>query len=106
MINDNVAQSVCIAYSEKVKSLADPAEFDKILNSLRSQKSVPQVVVCFCEGRTMHMMFKAQQRLRQQFPKMRPFQWICSDGWNDRLDVVEGVELEAAGSFSIRFETF
>ncbi|VDN01111.1 unnamed protein product [Thelazia callipaeda] len=104
-INNNLARNVCIAYSEKVNSLAEPAEFDRILNSLRSQKSVPQVVVCFCEGRTMHEMFKAQQRLRQRNPNMRAFQWICSDGWNDRLDVVDGVELEAAGSFSIRIHS-
>lgn len=50
----------------------------------------------------MHGMFKAQQRLRKKNPEIRPFQWICSDGWNDRLDVVDGVELEATGSFSIR----
>ncbi|VDK43446.1 unnamed protein product [Anisakis simplex] len=99
------SDDVCIAYSEKVKSLAEPAEFDKILNSLRSQKSRPQVVVCFCEGRTMHEMFKAQKRLRLLDPTMEPFQWIGSDGWADRLDVVDGVEHEAAGSFSIRIHS-
>lgn len=197
-ITEHFREVICIAYSEKVKSLAGPAEFDKILNSLRCfyhwylpfnvpnkenncdcdrnckiaemvlyicifwitkvswifcssllksvdlkrayhptrkflpeyamlddrakchhvrrifyfnstilyasriQKSRPQVVVCFCEGRTMHKMFKAQQRLRQAYPDMKPFQYICSDGWNDRLDVVDGVENEAIGSFSIR----
>ncbi|CAG9536692.1 unnamed protein product [Cercopithifilaria johnstoni] len=105
IINSDLSGNVCIAYSEKVKSLAEPAEFDKILNSLSNQKSVPQVVVCFCEGLTMHGMFKAQQRLRRRNPKIRPFQWICSDGWNDRLDVVDGVEHEAAGSFSIRIHS-
>uniref|UniRef100_A0A915PZJ0 G-protein coupled receptors family 3 profile domain-containing protein n=1 Tax=Setaria digitata TaxID=48799 RepID=A0A915PZJ0_9BILA len=105
MINSDQSENVCIAYSEKVKSLAEPAEFEKILNALSSQKSVPQVVVCFCEGLTMHGMFKAQQRLRKKNPKLRPFQWICTDGWNDRLDVVDGVELEAAGSFSIRIHS-
>lgn len=35
MINSDLSGNVCIAYSEKVKSLAEPAEFDKILNSLR-----------------------------------------------------------------------
>ncbi|KHN88099.1 Metabotropic glutamate receptor 5, partial [Toxocara canis] len=99
------SDDVCIAYSEKVKSLAEPAEFDKILNSLRSQKSRPQVVVCFCEGRTMHEMFKAQKRLRLADPTMQPFQWIGSDGWADRFDVVDGVEYEAAGSFSIRIHS-
>lgn len=67
-----------------------------------SQKSVPHVVICFCEGLTMRGMFKAQQRLRRRNPEIQPFQWICSDGWNDRLDVVDGIEDEAAGSFSIR----
>ncbi|VDM93187.1 unnamed protein product, partial [Onchocerca ochengi] len=105
LINSDLSENLCIAYSEKVKSLAEPAEFDKILTSLSSQKKVPQVVVCFCEGLTMRGMFKAQQRLRQKNPEMRPYQWICSDGWNDRLDVVNGVELEAAGSFSIRIHS-
>ncbi|VBB31958.1 unnamed protein product [Acanthocheilonema viteae] len=105
MINNDLSENVCIAYSEKVKSLAEPAEFDKILNTLSSQKSVPQVVVCFCEGLTMHEMFKAQQRRRRRNPGIRPFQWICSDGWNDRLDVVDGVEHEATGSFSIRIHS-
>ncbi|KAM3722055.1 Metabotropic glutamate receptor [Dirofilaria immitis] len=105
LISNDLSGNVCIAYSEKVKSLAEPAEFDRILTSLSSQKTVPQVVVCFCEGLTMHGMFKAQRRLRQKNPEIRPFQWICSDGWNDRLDVVEGVEFEAAGSFSIRIHS-
>lgn len=35
IVNNNPSESVCIAFSEKVKSLAEPAEFDKILNSLR-----------------------------------------------------------------------
>ncbi|VDN50893.1 unnamed protein product [Dracunculus medinensis] len=97
--------NICIAYSEKVKSLAEPVEFDKILASIWKQKSRPQVIVCFCEGRTMHEMFKAQRRLRKDNPSIKPFQWIGSDGWADRLDVVEGVEQEAAGSFSIRIHS-
>ncbi|VDK85939.1 unnamed protein product [Litomosoides sigmodontis] len=105
IVNNDPSESVCIAFSEKVKSLAEPAEFDKILNSLSSQKSVPHVVICFCEGLTMRGMFKAQQRLRRRNPEMQPFQWICSDGWNDRLDVVDGIEDEAAGSFSIRIHS-
>lgn len=39
MINDDRSENVCIAYSEKVKSLAEPAEFDKILNSLKYEIS-------------------------------------------------------------------
>lgn len=54
----------------------------------------------------MHEMFKAQRRLRKDNPSIKPFQWIGSDGWADRLDVVEGVEQEAAGSFSIRCYEF
>ena len=33
---------------------------------------------------------------------MKRFQWIGSDGWADRNDVVEDLEQEAEGSFSIR----
>lgn len=33
---------------------------------------------------------------------MKRFQWIGSDGWADRNDVVEDLEEEAEGSFSIR----
>ncbi|KAK0425117.1 hypothetical protein QR680_009040 [Steinernema hermaphroditum] len=96
---------VCIAYSEKIKSLADPEDFDKVLTSLTSQKSRPQVVVCFCEGQTMHQIFKAQKRMKERNSTTKGFQWIGSDGWADRLDVVDDVEEEAAGSFSIRIHS-
>jgi hypothetical protein len=29
------------------------------------------------------------------------FQWIGSDGWADRQDVVDDVEIQAAGSLSV-----
>ncbi|KAL3097119.1 hypothetical protein niasHS_002835 [Heterodera schachtii] len=48
-----------------------------------------------------------QQQQQQQYhhQNVNAFQWIGSDGWADRLDVVEGVEEEAAGSFSIRIHS-
>ncbi|EPB78763.1 hypothetical protein ANCCEY_02153 [Ancylostoma ceylanicum] len=54
---------VCVAYSEKIKSLASEAEYKNVLKSLAGQKSRPQVVVCFCEGLTIRNFFQAQKEL-------------------------------------------
>ncbi|TKR93574.1 hypothetical protein L596_008000 [Steinernema carpocapsae] len=53
----------------------------------------------------MHQLFHAQKRMRERNNITRGFQWIGSDGWADRLDVVDDVEDEAAGSFSIRIHS-
>ncbi|KHJ85220.1 hypothetical protein OESDEN_15058, partial [Oesophagostomum dentatum] len=73
-----------------------------VLKSLSSQKSRPQVVVCFCEGLSIRNFFQAQKELIRKNKHFKRFQWIGSDGWADRNDVVEGLEEEAEGSFSIR----
>ncbi|CAD6184781.1 unnamed protein product [Caenorhabditis auriculariae] len=93
---------VCIAYSEKIKTLAGDSEYRKVLTSLSTQKARPQVVVCFCEGLSIRMFFQAQKHLAKRNKSFKRFQWIGSDGWADRNDVVEGLESEAEGSFSIR----
>ncbi|CAB3408217.1 unnamed protein product [Caenorhabditis bovis] len=96
------SSNVCIAYQEKIKTLASDEEYRKVLLSLSSQKVRPQVVVCFCEGASMRQFFKAQQFLAKKTRTFKRFQWIGSDGWADRNDVVEELEQEAEGSFSIR----
>ncbi|KAF1770540.1 hypothetical protein GCK72_002359 [Caenorhabditis remanei] len=96
------SSSVCIAYSEKIKTLASDQEYRQVLTRLDSQNSRPQVVVCFCEGASMRQFFKAQKHLADGKGQMKRFQWIGSDGWADRNDVVEDLEQEAEGSFSIR----
>ena len=109
---------VCIAFSEKIKTLADVSEYRrvshqhcitrekiiavKVLLSLASQKTRPQVVVCFCEGQAVRKFFTVQRDLAKQIKKFQRFQWIGSDGWADRNDVIDGLEDEAAGGFSIR----
>ncbi|XGW24761.1 hypothetical protein V3C99_006317 [Haemonchus contortus] len=94
--------AVCVAYSQKIKSLAGEAEYRNVLKSLASQKSRPQVVVCFCEGLTVRNFFQAQKHLITRNKGFKRFQWIGSDSWADRNDVVTGLEDEAEGSFSIR----
>uniref|UniRef100_A0A183C7M6 G_PROTEIN_RECEP_F3_4 domain-containing protein n=1 Tax=Globodera pallida TaxID=36090 RepID=A0A183C7M6_GLOPA len=120
---------VCIAHAQKVKSLGEPTEYRNALRALNQLSRRPQVIVCFCEGMALKRMFLAQKALRLEASKsvaaangnnttknrikgrgkrryyQREFQWIGSDGWADRLDVVEGVEEEAAGSFSIRIHS-
>lgn len=76
--------TVCIAHSQKVKSLADVDEYEKILTTLMNLKNRPQAAVCFCEGLSMKKVFQAQKRLRRTNPFFRPFQWIGSDSWADR----------------------
>ncbi|CAD5206117.1 unnamed protein product [Bursaphelenchus okinawaensis] len=96
---------VCIAHTEKVKSLGEINDYIQVHKKLLNLKPRPQVVVCFCEGMSMTKIFKAQKELRKRTPELHTFQWIGSDSWADRLDVVEGVENEAAGSFSIRIHS-
>uniref|UniRef100_A0A7E4WCF0 G_PROTEIN_RECEP_F3_4 domain-containing protein n=1 Tax=Panagrellus redivivus TaxID=6233 RepID=A0A7E4WCF0_PANRE len=96
---------VCIAQSRKVKTLADIEEYEEVLMSMSLLNPRPQVAVCFCEGASMRKIFEAQQNLRRKNPKLKLFQWIGSDGWADRMDVVEGVEDEASGSFSMRIHS-
>ena len=75
---------VCIAYSQKVKTLGEIEDYEKVLTSMALLKPRPQVVVCFCEGASMKKIFEAQQNLRKKNPKFKFFQWIGSDGWADR----------------------
>uniref|UniRef100_A0AC35FN88 G-protein coupled receptors family 3 profile domain-containing protein n=1 Tax=Panagrolaimus sp. PS1159 TaxID=55785 RepID=A0AC35FN88_9BILA len=96
---------VCIAFSQKVKTLGETPEYENVLTQIATAWPRPQVAVCFCEGASMKKIFEAQASLRRKNPKLKLFQWIGSDGWADRQDVVEGVEEEAAGSFSIRIHS-
>ncbi|KAF8365679.1 mgl-2 [Pristionchus pacificus] len=96
---------VCIAHNEKIKPLATEEEYDKVLEGLARSKSRPNVIVCFCEGMTMRGMFFAQKRLGEKIIGFQRFQWIGSDGWADREDVVEGIEEMAIGSLSIRIHS-
>uniref|UniRef100_A0AC35UA74 G_PROTEIN_RECEP_F3_4 domain-containing protein n=1 Tax=Rhabditophanes sp. KR3021 TaxID=114890 RepID=A0AC35UA74_9BILA len=98
-------EDVCIAHSEKIKSLASAEEFRKSLKQIVNLKIRPQVIVCFCEGETVRKMFEAQRELRKKNNNVTRFQWIGSDGWADRRDVVDGLQEEAAGSFSIRIHS-
>lgn len=77
----------------------------QVLRNLDSQKARPQVVVCFCEGQTIRNFFQAQKEMKRNSSLFRSFQWIGSDGWADRNDVVEGLEEEAEGAFSIRIHS-
>ncbi|CAK5081284.1 unnamed protein product [Meloidogyne enterolobii] len=112
---------VCIAHAQKVKTMGENEEFENVLLVLNELNPRPKVVVCFCEGRSLNKLFQAQKALRmgkrssittynnttfdKGIKRIEAFQWIGSDGWADRLDVVEGVETEAAGSFSFRIHS-
>ena len=67
---------VCIAYSQKVKTLGESAEYEHVLTSMAKQR--PQVAVCFCEGSSMRKIFEAQANLRRKDPTFKSFQWIVS----------------------------
>lgn len=75
---------VCIAHSEKVKTLGDLSDYIAVLKKLGSLKPRPQVVVCFCEGQSVTKLFKAQKELRKRVPEFQAFQYIGSDSWADR----------------------
>ncbi|CAI5439226.1 unnamed protein product [Caenorhabditis angaria] len=94
--------TVCIAHYDKIKTLASDEEYRKALLTVSDRKDRPQVIVCFCEGHSMRKFFEAQRYLAAKNKKFERFQWIGSDGWADRQDVVEALEDEAMGSYSIR----
>uniref|UniRef100_A0A914V1A1 Receptor ligand binding region domain-containing protein n=1 Tax=Plectus sambesii TaxID=2011161 RepID=A0A914V1A1_9BILA len=103
-------KNICIAISEKIKSLAEPKAFDALLTTIAHTHPRPQVAICFCEGQTIRSIFQAVKRSqnsqnRNANDTSRLFQWIGSDAWADRQDVVEHVEEEAAGSFSMRIHS-
>uniref|UniRef100_A0A0K0EYK3 G_PROTEIN_RECEP_F3_4 domain-containing protein n=1 Tax=Strongyloides venezuelensis TaxID=75913 RepID=A0A0K0EYK3_STRVS len=101
MTNENV----CIAHSEKVKPLAPEEEFRRALKQIINLKIVPKAIVCFCEGEVAKAMLAAQRYLMSKDKSIEKFQWIGSDGWADRKDVVAGIEDEATGSFTIRIHS-
>lgn len=75
---------VCIAFSQKVKTLGETPEYENVLTQMATTRPRPQVAVCFCEGASMKKIFEAQASLRKKSPKLKLFQWIGSDGWADR----------------------
>ncbi|CDW57919.1 glutamate receptor, metabotropic 5 [Trichuris trichiura] len=115
-------EGLCIGVSEKIKSLAPPEEYDRLIDSLMSYRPKITVAICFCEGDTIKKIFEATKRVRQKL-KVRSrqaqdsLQWIgsllfiqyfvfdvCifSESWSDRKDVVTGVEDVATGAYSFR----
>uniref|UniRef100_A0AC34PYB4 Receptor ligand binding region domain-containing protein n=1 Tax=Panagrolaimus sp. JU765 TaxID=591449 RepID=A0AC34PYB4_9BILA len=54
---------VCIAYSQKVKTLGEVEEYEKVLTSLALLKPRPQVIVCFCEGASKMLLKELNQKL-------------------------------------------
>ncbi|KFD58623.1 hypothetical protein M513_00316 [Trichuris suis] len=100
-------EALCIGVSEKIKSLAPPEEYDRLIDSLMSYRPKITVAICFCEGDTIKKIFEATKRVRQKL-KVRSrqpqdsLQWIGSESWSDRKDVVTGVEDVATGAYSFR----
>ncbi|XP_044738786.1 metabotropic glutamate receptor 5-like [Chrysoperla carnea] len=91
---------VCIAKEDSVLSNADDEDFDDVIRNLVQDTSA-QVVVCFCEGMTVRGLLQATKRLNYTGRLL----FIGSDGWADRHDVTEHLELEAHGSISIRIHS-
>ncbi|XP_050392251.2 metabotropic glutamate receptor 5 [Patella vulgata] len=89
--------NVCIAESTNIASSADEIAFDKVIDQLEITPNAT-VVVCFCEGMTVHKLLLAAKRKNV----VHKYVFIGSDGWGNRPDVVEGVEEEAAGGISIK----
>ncbi|XP_022100465.1 metabotropic glutamate receptor 1-like [Acanthaster planci] len=91
---------ICIATYGSINSNSSPDKFDKVIQNLLSTPTA-QVVVCFCEGKTIHNLMSATRRLGLS----GRFLFIGSDGWADRTEIVNGVEPEAVGGISIKPQT-
>lgn len=55
---------ICIAKEYSILSNDAEAEYDKLLNRLLEEPKA-RVVVCFCEGDTVHAIFKAIRRFNR-----------------------------------------
>ncbi|XP_068233250.1 LOW QUALITY PROTEIN: uncharacterized protein [Palaemon carinicauda] len=92
--------NICIAKEDSVLSNAEDDAFDQVIHQLLEDQKA-NVVVCFCEGMTVHHLLLAAQRHNVT----SRFLFIGSDGWADRSDVVEGVEEAALGGLSIKIHS-
>ncbi|XP_076466154.1 uncharacterized protein LOC143297622 [Babylonia areolata] len=98
MFTDLVASyNICIASTDNVASSDSKLEFDRVVDTLKKTPNA-SVVVCFCEGITVKKLLQAISRKRVD----GRFLIIGSDGWGNRLDVVEGQERTASGAISIK----
>uniref|UniRef100_A0A0F8AFS7 Metabotropic glutamate receptor 5 n=1 Tax=Larimichthys crocea TaxID=215358 RepID=A0A0F8AFS7_LARCR len=92
---------LCIAHSDKIYSNAGEKHFDRLLRKLRERLPKARVVVCFCEGMTVRGLLMAMRRLGVA----GEFLLIGSDGWADRVEVVEGYEQEAVGGLTVKLQS-
>ena len=93
-------EGICIAKEYSILSNDGDAEYDRLLARILEEPKA-RVIVCFCEGDTVNAIFKAIRRFNQT----GHFLLVGSDGWADRLDVVDGYEAEAEGGISIRIHS-
>uniref|UniRef100_A0A915JTI3 Receptor ligand binding region domain-containing protein n=1 Tax=Romanomermis culicivorax TaxID=13658 RepID=A0A915JTI3_ROMCU len=103
--------TLCTAIHEKIKSLSPEGDYDALLNTINNAKPKPQVAICFCEGATITEILKATRRYKNrqesitekgQNSSYQSIQWIGSDSWSDRRDVVMNYENEAFGGISLK----
>jgi subtilase family serine protease len=75
-------------------------KFQELIKNLEEDEKA-HVIVCFCEGLTVRKLLMAIKYLNMT----NNFIIIGTDGWADRQDVVEEVEVQAVGSISIRIHS-
>nr|XP_057912520.1 metabotropic glutamate receptor 1b [Doryrhamphus excisus]XP_057912521.1 metabotropic glutamate receptor 1b [Doryrhamphus excisus] len=94
-------EGLCLSHSDKIYSNAGEKQFDRLLRKLRERLPKARVVVCFCEGMTVRGLLMAMRRLGVA----GEFLLIGSDGWADRVEVVEGYEQEALGGITVKLQS-
>ncbi|XP_061552892.1 metabotropic glutamate receptor 1b [Phycodurus eques] len=94
-------EGLCLSLSDKIYSNAGEKHFDRLLRKLRQRLPKARVVVCFCEGMTVRGLLMAMRRKGVA----REFLLIGSDGWADRMEVVEGYEEEALGGITVKLQS-
>ncbi|XP_045033504.1 metabotropic glutamate receptor 1 isoform X1 [Daphnia magna] len=93
-------EGICVAKEYSILSNDVDHEYDRLLMRIMEEPKA-RVIVCFCEGETVNAILKAIRRFNQT----GHFLLVGSDGWADRLDVVQGYEAEAEGGISIRIHS-
>ncbi|XP_071956775.1 metabotropic glutamate receptor 1-like [Antedon mediterranea] len=90
---------ICVATRQKAKQ-SDSDDINLFTKMVQRffEKNTTRIVVCFCQADTVRGLLKAIGKLGYK----NKFLIIGGDGWADKDNVVEGLQKEANGSFTIK----
>ncbi|XP_033116982.1 metabotropic glutamate receptor 5-like [Anneissia japonica] len=101
-VEEALVAGICVASRQKAKQSDSNNQkifIDMVQRFL--EKNTTRIVVCFCQSSIVRGLLRAIGQLGYE----NKFLIIGSDGWADKVNVVEGLQKEANGSFTIKPKT-